>query len=113
LTGTLSSKGYSVKKKDFNASVKNVTLSKPNVNERTVQMLLEIDDEVFDNAVKNWMMKEYEHFHNEAQLPHFNPEENVDDRYVQDAIEGFKLVMAMYMAPSEYETFFERFEDAN
>ena len=76
-------------------------------------MLLEIDDEVFEDIISNWMMKEFEFYYSQTQLPHFDPEENIDDKYVNDCVVGFKLIMKTYLTSSEYEAFFERFEDAS
>lgn len=76
-------------------------------------MLLEIDDDVFDNILSSWMMKEYEYYYSTYKLPHFDPEENEDDRYAYDCLVGLKLIMKTYLTPSEYYSFFERFENVD
>lgn len=76
-------------------------------------MLLEIDDEVFDNILSSWMMKEYEYYYSLYKMPHFDPDENEDDGYAYDCLIGLKLIMKTYLTPSEYNAFFERFEDVD
>lgn len=71
-------------------------------------MMLEIDDEVFDNIIVSWLMKEYE-----TQYSYLQNDEMADDdrQYVIDCLRGIKLMSKTYMYATQYEAFFGEYDE--
>lgn len=71
-------------------------------------MMLEIDDEVFENIIVSWLMKEYE-----TQYIYLQDDEMDDEnrQYVIDCLRGIKMMSRTYMYPAQYEAFFGEYNE--
>lgn len=71
-------------------------------------MMLEIDDEVFENIIVSWLMKEYEYQYFLLQDEEQHPE---DRAHVLDCVRGIRLMAKTYMYPQQYAAFFEDYDE--
>lgn len=71
-------------------------------------MMLEIDDEVFENIMTSWLMKEFEEQYTMLQNDEMHPE---DRAYVLDCVRGIRLMSKTYMYPQQYQAFFEDYDE--
>lgn len=71
-------------------------------------MMLEIDDEVFENIMTSWLMKEFEFQYTMLQDEEMHPE---DKQYVLDCVRGIRLMAKTYMTFDEYNAFFGEYNE--
>lgn len=71
-------------------------------------MQLEIDDEVFEDIMVSWLMKEFEFQYSLLQNDEMHPE---DREYILDCVRGIRLMSKTYMTFDQYQAFFEDYDE--